>query len=282
MERTIASRATAALLGLALAAASAQLNAQAPATPGSTAQAGAVDTQALARDILMRMARFIAQSPHFSVMLNTTYDAVQQSGQKIEFAERRKVTLSRPGRLWVDIERSDGARASAVFTGKDIVLVDATNRVYATEPQPGDIDESIVHFISDLGIRLPLAVLLMSRLPEEFEKRMRAIDYVEKTNLLGTPAHHLAGRTDAVDFQIWVADGAQPVPLRVVITYRNEPGQPEFRAGFTDWNFSPLITDVTFAPRIPAGAQKIAFATQLAAAAEAAHKTPSSAEGDRR
>jgi hypothetical protein len=279
MERTITSRATAALLGLGLAVASAQLNAQAPAKPASTAQAGTVDTQALARDILMRMAHFIAQSPHFSVTLSTNYDAVQQSGQKIEFADRRKIVLSRPGRLRAEVERSDSARVSTVFTGKDIVLVDATNKVYASEPQPGGIDESVVHFVSDLGIRFPLAVLLMSRLPEELEKRMQSIDYVEKTNLLGTPAHHLAGRTDAVDFQVWVADGAQPVLLRVVITYRNEPGQPEFRADFTDWNFSPSITDATFAPQIPAGAQKIAFATQLAAAAKAAHKTPASAQG---
>jgi hypothetical protein len=247
-----------------------QGHAQQPAPTNNEAQPEtATDTQATAREILMRMAQFLSKAPRFSVNLNTSYDAVQESGQKIEFAERRKVILSRPDRLRVEVERSDGSRAVVVFTGKEIVLVDITNKVYAMEPQPDGLDESILHFVSDLGMRFPLAVLLMSRAPMEFEKRVRSIDYVEKTNLLGTPSHHLAARTDTVDFQVWIADGAQPVPLRIVLTYRNEPGQPEYRADFADWNFAPVITDATFTPPIPPEAQKVAFATRLAGASRA-------------
>jgi hypothetical protein len=216
------------------------------------------------------MARFVSAAPRFSVDVVSSYDAVQASGQKIEFGERRKVIVNRPKQLWIENERSDGAHSFAVFTGKEIVLLDTTNKVYATEPQPGGIDESLVHLVSDLGVRIPLAVLLMSRMPAELEKRLRSIDYVEKTNLLGTPAHHLAARADSVDFQVWVADGAQPVPLRIVITYRKERGQPEFRALLNNWNFAPMITDATFRPQIPPGTQKIAFASQLAVAAKGA------------
>ncbi|MES2538000.1 MAG: DUF2092 domain-containing protein [Pseudomonadota bacterium] len=254
-----------------VAAAAGSVYAQQP-TNTEAQPATATDSQKQAREILMRMAQFLAKAPAFNVSLTSSYDAVQESGQKIEFGERRKVVLSRPDRLRIEAERSDGSRTDVVFTGKEIVLVDLTNKVYATEPQPGGLDESIVHFVSDLGMRFPLAVLLMSRLPEELEKRVRSIDYVEKTNLYGTPSHHLAARTDTVDFQIWVADGAQPVPLRAVVTYRNDPGQPAFRAMFIDWNFAPAITDATFTPQIPDGAKKIAFAAQLAAASRATRK----------
>jgi hypothetical protein len=67
-----------------------------------------------------------------------------------------------------------------------------------------------------------------------------------------------------VDFQVWVADGEQPLPQRVVITYRKSPGQPQFRAQFSDWNLAPAIGESTFAAAVPAGAQKVAFAAQLA------------------
>jgi Predicted periplasmic protein (DUF2092) len=43
-----------------------------------------------------------------------------------------------------------------------------------------------------------------------------------------------------VDFQLWIADGDQPLPLRAVLTYRREAGQPQFRAQFSDWNFEPV------------------------------------------
>jgi hypothetical protein len=240
-----------------------------PAPQGKPA-AGAAPTptagQEQARGILMRMAQYLAAAPAFSVNMITSYDSVQPSGQKIEFGERRKLVLARPDHLRAEAEHSDGSRTAAVFTGREIVLIDATNKVYATAPQPGGLDESIVYVVSDLRMRFPLAMLLMTRLPAEFEKRVRSVEYVEKTNLLGTPSHHLAVRGDTVDFQVWVADGPQPVPLRIVLTYKDAPGEPDFRAQFADWNMAPAITATTFQADPPPGSQKILFAAQLAAA----------------
>lgn len=267
--------ATTSLLVSAIAATvTVQAYAQQPAPAGKApSEVAATESEKQARAILLNMARFLAGNPGFSANIVSSYDAVQQGGEKIEFGERRTVVLSRPDRLSVTAERSDGSRTATVFTGKEIVLTDFTNKVYAKEPQPEGIDESIVHFVSDLKMRFPLAVLLMSRMPDEFEKRVRTIEYVEKTNLFGAPSHHLAGRTDTADFQIWVSDGDKPVPLRVVLTYVKEAGEPQFRAQFSDWNLTPVITDATFAPQIPDGAQKIAFAAQLAGASPATRKT---------
>jgi hypothetical protein len=253
------------LLAGALAAASLVQGAQPPA-PAMGAAPGAGDARTQAWNILWRMGHYLGTARAFSVTVLSSYDAVQESGQKIEFGERRKIVLNRPDRLRVETEHSDGARTGVVFTGSEIILADVTNRVWASEPQPPSLDEGIVHFVSDLGLRMPLAVLLMARLPGELEKRVREIGYVEKTNLLGAPSHHLAVRGDTVDMQVWVSDGPQPVPLRIVLTYKNEPGQPEFRAQFVDWNMSPVITETTFKPQIPPDAHKILFAAQIAAA----------------
>jgi len=54
------------------------------------------------------MAEFLAGTQSFSVSVRGDYDAVQTSGQKIEFGEIRTVTLSRPDRLRVEGQRSDG------------------------------------------------------------------------------------------------------------------------------------------------------------------------------
>jgi hypothetical protein len=221
------------------------------------------ESQVRARAILMGMADFLAGTQRFSVSLRAGYDAVQPSGQKIEFGEMRKVTVSRPDRLRIEGERSDGAKMLTVFNGKEIVLIDETSNVYATAPQPGGLDDTIVHFVKDLGMRLPLAVLLVSQLPAELKDRVRSIDYVEKTTINGSSSHHLAARTDTVDFQMWVADGDQPLPQRVVITYKNANGQPQFRAQLSDWNLAPAIEDATFVATPPDGAQKVAFAAQL-------------------
>jgi len=229
----------------------------------------------------MRMADFVGGTQRFSVSVRGGYDAVQQSGQKVEFGEMRKVTLSRPDRLRIEGERSDGAKTLTVFTGKEIVLIDEASNVYATAPQPGGVDDTIVHFVKDLGMRLPLAVLLVSQLPAELKDRVRSVDYVEKTNIDGSPSHHLAARTDTVDFQVWVADGDTPLPQRVVITYKKAKGEPQFRAQLSDWNLAPAIEDSTFLASPPAGAQKVAFAAQLPRISPAARK-PSADKGAKR
>ena len=259
--------------------AQAQKAAEKPAATSASATA-ATESQRQARAILTRMAEFLGKTQRFSVTVRGAYDAVQESGQKIEFGETRKVTLSRPeNRLRVEGEHSDGTKLLTVFNGKEITLVDSRSNVYATAQQTGSLDETIIHFVRDLGVRLPLAAMLLSRLPAELDERVRAIDYVEKTNIYGAPAHHLAVRGDSVDFQVWVADGDKPLPQRVVLTYRDAPGQPQFWALLSDWNLAPAISDATFTAAIPKGAQKVAFVGQLARQAAASQPAPANSKG---
>jgi hypothetical protein len=243
--------------------------------PGKQAPAAApvTETQARASAILARMADFLGGAQRFSVSLHAGYDAVQKSGQKIEFGDMRKVTVSRPDLMRMEGERSDGVKTLTVFNGKEIVLIDETRNVYATAPQPGGLDDTIVYFVKDLGMKLPLAVLLVSQLPAELKARVRSVDYVERTNIDGSPSHHLAARTDAVDFQVWVADGDRPLPQRVVITYKQAKGEPQFWAQFSDWNLAPALDDSTFLAKPPDGAQKVAFAAQLPRLSPAARRS---------
>ena len=83
--------------------------------PNSTPSAS--EQRAMA--ILKNMSEYLARAERFSVTIRDGYDAVQQSGQKIEFGDLRKVTVSRPDRLRIEVERSDGERGLVIFNGKD-------------------------------------------------------------------------------------------------------------------------------------------------------------------
>lgn len=232
-----------------------------PAAQGLAPQALAEPTEA--KDILLRMAKFLSQTQRFSVNILSGYDVVQESGQKIEFGETRKITVSRPNGLRVEAEHSDGEQHLVLYDGKDITVFSPSQNVYAQASKPGGIDEAVQYFLKDLHMRLPLAALLLSRFPEAIQRRTRSLDDVERTEIEGRPTHHLAGRTETVDYQVWIAEGAQPLPLRVVLTYKNAEGQPQFRAEFSDWNLAPEIQDTQFAFTPPEGARKISFLAQL-------------------
>ena len=74
--------------------------------------------------------------------------------------------------------------------------------------------------------------------------------------ILDVVTHHLAIRSEGVDMQIWVAQGDEPLPRRIILTYMNAPGQPQFRCDFTEWSLAPKVADDSFTFTPPADAEK--------------------------
>jgi len=226
-----------------------------------------------AMNILKNMSQYLAQAERFSVTIRDGYDAVQQSGQKIEYGEARKVTVSRPDRLRFEFERSDGEKGLVVFNGTDLTVYTPTKNVYATVAKQGTLDQVINYAVNGLKIRVPLAVMLSSTLPSELDSLVVSADYVETTGITDVPCDHVAARTSrGVDFQVWVAQGSQPLPRRIVITYKEEAGQPQFWADLSNWNLAPEVSDSLFTFTPPEGADRIQFLTEVRDAA--ATRTP--------
>jgi hypothetical protein len=216
----------------------------------------------------MEMAGFLAGLDRYGVTVRAGYDVVQPDGQKIEFLETRDVLLDRPSRLRTEETRADGRNDVVLFDGERLTVWNAEARVFAQAPQPGPVDDAVLYFVRDLEMRLPLAPLLTTRLPEEFDRRVKVADYVETTQIYDAPVHHVVGRTALVDFQLWIDDGDEPWPRRLVITYRHEPGAPQYRADFENWTANPRVGKNDFAFAAPEGARQIVFAVQVPPLAE--------------
>jgi hypothetical protein len=210
-----------------------------------------------ARAILMEMAEFISKAPAFSVTLRSAYDAIQEDGQYIEFGERRHVLLQRPDRLRVESERSDGEHNLVLFDGKKITGFKADDNIFAQVEKPGTIDEALIYLVRDLQFKLPLARMLHTGFAQQLEKMITAVSYVEEDVLFDVVTDHLAVRAENIDMQLWVAQGDEPLPRRIVITYMNAPGQPQFRGDFTDWSLAPKVAADSFTFTPPADAEQV-------------------------
>lgn len=236
------------------------------AAPVSAREAGAGDAQKnedKAMAVLKRMAEYLSQAKRFSVTVDTGFDAVQESGQKIEFGETRTIVLGRPDHLRVDATKRDGSKSELVFDGKNIALYFSKENVYAIEPRPGTLDQAVEYFTNDLDMRLPLAEMLSSTLARTLPDLVGDAAYVEKSFIAGVPCDHVAFRGGEADLQLWVAQGDKPLPQRVVITYTRIDGRPQFWAQFSHWNLAPDVPGSRFVFSPPAGAAKIVFAPTL-------------------
>jgi hypothetical protein len=224
-----------------------------PAQPVTSAE---VDDQQ-AEDLLLEMARTIAAAKQFSVTVRSGFDAPQEDGQMIEFRALRKIQVRRPDELRVDLQRSDGKQRMFLSDGRQIIVHSATENVYAMVEQPGNVDETVRHMVSVLKIPMPLARMFSTTFPAELERLIEEVSYVEQDILTDVPTSHLAIRARDTDVQIWVAEGKVPLPRRIVITYKNYAGEPQFRADFSDWKLSAdaVTGPFTFTP--PDDAEKI-------------------------
>lgn len=244
------------VVALGFASALAQGNASTQGA-GDAESASILDDDPQARAILFGMAEFLAAAPAFSVNIRSGYDAIQADGQRIEFGEKRRVTLQRPDRIRIEVQRSDGDSGLVLYDGKSLTAFKADDNVFARLEKNGTVDEMIVYMVRDLRMTLPLARMFLSRFPQSLERMVTNSSLVEEDFLFEVPTDHLAVRSEEVDMQLWVAKGDMPLPRRVVITYRTAPGAPQFWAELSDWNLSPTITTETFSFTPPAGVEQI-------------------------
>jgi len=92
-----------------------------------------IEEQAMA--VLKRMAEFLSQAQRFSVTVDTGFDVVQDSGQKIEFGETRQVVLRRPDRVRIEATKRNGSKSGMFFNGKDLAAFNT--RKTSTPRWPG-------------------------------------------------------------------------------------------------------------------------------------------------
>jgi len=206
---------------------------------------------------LEAMATFLAKAQRLSVTIDCAYDVVQDSGEKIEFGERRELTLRRPDRARVDVTRRDGARRGLLFDGTQLTAFDLDEKVYATVSKPGTVDAAFDYFVNDLNMRLPLREILKTDFPRELKDVLGSARLVGEEQLGGAATDHIAFRGHTTDAQLWIPRDGDPLPKRIVITYRLAGGQPQFEADLGAWNLAPDLPDTLFTFTPAVGAEQI-------------------------
>lgn len=222
-----------------------------------SADAPVIEPEALS--VFKGMADYLASSDEFAFHFESAYDVVQESGIKVEFGESRKVLLSRPNKLHAESRRRDGMRGVFVFDGDNIWAYAPDENVYAMMEQPGDLDEALDFAVSELRMKAPLADLLSTDFYENVESGLTGALWLGESVVAGVACDHLLLSNDYADFQMWITSGDKPLLKRIVITYREEPGEPQYRAHLVKWDMSPEDTAGQFAFEPPDGAERIRF-----------------------
>jgi hypothetical protein len=249
----------AALASVTLACASSP-TASPTATSTATTDAQGRDATATeeALDVLQRMSAFLAEQPRLAFEAEIAFEVLQSNDELIEFGTTRRVVVRRPDRAFVGARTREGERRFFYFDGQQAAFALPGQMVYATEAVAGSIDDAIDHLAS-LGIPMPLSELISSDLFAGIGPEIDSASVVGREIVGETICDHVAYRTAAIDFELWVGSEGAPLPHRIVIRYRNEPGSPGFRASLGAWDLDPPTPNGRFDFAPPASAQRVPF-----------------------
>ena len=214
-----------------------------------------------ASQILARMTDFIAAAPAFSLVSDTGHEVMRKNGQLVEFGSRLTLTIQRPSQGIGRFESRNGEISIIVLDGKTLSVYVAIEDIYVYDAtqQPGDIDSSLEFLAKQMGVPRQLRNFFSKDLTASLGSAVKSGYYVGESMISGVLCDHLALRGEKEDLQVWIARGDEPVPRRIMITYRDLEGQPQFWAHFIEWDFSPDLSDTTFTFSPPKGAMRIDF-----------------------
>lgn len=214
---------------------------------------------------LTRMGHAL-QSKEFSFEARTIRVYADPAGQLLHIFHTLNVTVRRPDRLLVDRTGDDGP-GKLVYDGKTVSVYMANGNKYANIPVPGTIAGMMKVAMGRLGVDFPLADFLTDAPNKAFLSGVTAGRVVNTVMIDGVPYLHLFfSQPPQIELELWLEKNGQSLPRRLIVTYRSLPGQPDFVAEFSNWNFAIHPTDADFVFHPPAGATQITLKPPAATA----------------
>lgn len=212
----------------------------------------------VAQRLLQEMGKYLTSAKHFSFHAEIDFDDVLPTGQKLQFGASYDVAFERPDRLYSEYRGDLGVRRFS-YDGKSMTLYDPLLNAYATEQAPSSVDGLLDELAKSYGFAPPLSDFLHSDPYQTLRDNVLFGFYVGSSNVDGVRCNHLAFVEKRIDWQIWIEDGPQWVPRKVVITYKTIPGSPQFTAVLSDWDLTTPLAEPLFETQLPPDAERIDF-----------------------
>ena len=224
----------------------------------SLAQPAGIDPQAT--KLLKASTDFLASQKQFTVDTRSSLEVVLVSGQKIQFDHTARQSVLRPNKLRAE-RTGDLVEQVFYYDGKTLTLQNPSEKHYATVAAPGTIEEMLDLARTKLDIVAPAGDLVYKNAYEILMTDVTSGFVVGKGVVEGVRCDHLAFRAPHVDWQIWIQEGAQPLPRKLVITTRDMVNAPQFSMVMTKWNLKPAFIADTFSFSPTSGMKKVEFIT---------------------
>ena len=207
--------------------------------------------------VLSSMDGYTESMERFAVHIESYADAVIGTSMVISNPSSSEILVDRSGSL--RSSTNDGAHTSVIYIHDgELTLYSNKDNVYAKAEVPEELEEALMFALTEFEVETPLLDLLLLNSLDHFVSDIESVIYVtDKSPIRGVDCHHIVVSGPHIDLQIWVEEGANPVPRKTVMTLKADLGRPRHEV-FMDWSAAdPDSSDFEF--KAPSGAIEIDF-----------------------
>lgn len=204
------------------------------------------------------MGRYLRTLKSFDVTATGSTEEVAANGQKLNMDGTLTYAVSMPDKLFLETV-SDRAHRRYFYDGKTVTVEVPRVNLYTDAALPGTINTLLTRADEKFGIDFPLQDLFVFGTPAATKPTSGA--RIGPARIGDTATTHYAFRQPGVDWQIWIADGDKPLPMKIVMTSTLAQSRPQYAAHLT-WNTDAVHAADRFAFVPPKGSGRIALAAR--------------------
>ncbi len=236
---------------------SAQVAAEAPPPPIEADLApGSRLIEPRASELVRQMSDRLGRATSLAMEAEELYDEVPTDAPRRQLSSVRRVALMRPNRLVGDAS-GDAVNRSFWYDGQAFSALDKEQNVYASGMVPPTIDEALDWVFDQTATVVPLADFLYVNVYDRMMEKVQRGVYLGIHDVNGIACHHLSFEQATIDWQLWIDAGAEPLPRKLVITYKTEDEVPQYSVTFRRWNLTAKVPDALFHFVPPEGAKRV-------------------------
>ena len=203
-----------------------------------------------AAEILQNMSYFLGSKSEYTFKADIMFDAVIIGERKIQYSAQEVVYVKKPDKLQIEYITDLGGY-KLWYNGGQATLLSVPTNDFALAVLPGSIDRALDKLLEEYNFAPALSEFLFINTYGIMTEDVTSGIYFGISKVFGVKCDHLAFAENDIDWQIWIETGKRTAPRKLVITYKNLPGSPQFIAILKDWVIDKPITGFAFKAKIP-------------------------------
>ena len=210
--------------------------------------------------ILKQMSDNLTAMQQFSYRSTGTFEVLDKNNKKQKQNYNAQVFVKRPNKMRVNV-KNENRDASVFYDGSKFTVLGRNANMYAQADAPPSLDAALDSAREKFLLDPPGSDILYTDPYKGLMEMVTQGQLLKDENVNGKTCHHLAFKSQDVDWEMWVEKGDKALPMRYKIIAKNDPGKPEFTVDFSDWKqgAGPEFSDQQFTFVPPANAKKIPF-----------------------